>query len=94
MQPWADIAAVYGLAALDQPGGPQRDYELLIGLALNQERTETRRAYDLLRAIRDSREPVVPLDYLLATSDDPEEAVAIHNLLVSRAESAMAEEEY
>ena len=88
MQPWADLAAVYGLAALDLPGGPRRDYECLIGLALNQERTETRHAYRLLRAIRDSRDEITPLEYLLAESNDPEEAVAIYNLMVSRAESA------
>ena len=85
MQPWADLAAIYGLAALDTPGGPQRDYEFLIGLWLNQERTKTRSAYALLRAIQDSRETVPPVEYLLAECDDPEEAVAIHNLLVSRA---------
>jgi hypothetical protein len=93
VQPWADLAAVYGLAALDSQGGPQRDYEFLIGLALNQERTETRRTYDMLRAIRDSREPVTPLEYLLATYDDPDEAIAIHNLLVSRTETELVETE-
>jgi hypothetical protein len=91
-QPWADLAAVYGLAALDLTGGPPRDYELLIGLQLNTERAETRRDYGLLRAVRDSRAEVTPIEYLLAGSDDPEEAIAIHNLLASRAGCSMDEE--
>ena len=90
MQPWADLAAIYGIEALNLPGGPTRDYELLLGLWLNQERTKTQRAYLLLRAIRDARYPVVPVEYLAVEYDDPDDAQAIYNLMSARAEYEMA----
>ncbi len=93
-QPWADLAAVYGIGILNFPGAPRCDYECLWGLWLCLTREETRRAYDALRGVMDGIGVAmggapIPPEYFLAITETAEEGQAIHAIHADRVRCAM-----
>ena len=86
--------ATFGVRAVElsaefdtrSPGGR---HELFCGLSANANRINTRRAYQLLRAVADGINSAstgdIPLSYFEAIYDDPSEAQAMHNIHADRA---------
>lgn len=73
-QPDADIAGAFGASALD---AGDAGYERTLGLWLNCQRAETRRAIGVLTGIRAALGQDVPREFLAAIADEPDEAAAM-----------------
>lgn len=71
-RPWVDLVTAYGWSILFCAGGPQRDYEFLVGCYLNMERTEARHTLRTYHAIQQSFQRVPDYRLFAAQVDDPE----------------------
>lgn len=61
-----------------------------MGLWLNAQRTETRRSYGMLRAIRDAFSNAVPQEYFRDLYDTEEQADAMYAAYLSRCASCVS----
>lgn len=76
-RPIADVAGCYGATAIQRRGGI--GYETFVGLWLNIERTETRRAYGVLKGIGGAFGESLGQEWFAALYDSEEEAEAQFN---------------
>lgn len=71
-RPWVDLIVGYGWDVLKCDGGPERDYEFLVGCWLNLDRTESRHTLRTFYAIQQSFQRVPDYRLFAASVDDPQ----------------------
>jgi hypothetical protein len=84
LQPWADLAATYGLGIFGFAGAPPRDYETLVGLYACSGRSEVRKAFRTTIGVQQASQDVMDARVFDSIYDTPEEAQAQMQLAASR----------
>lgn len=70
-RPWVDLILAFGWQSIRFPGGPEIDYQFIVGCILNIERIEARHTLRTYHAIQQSFQRVPDFRLFAASVDDP-----------------------